>query len=265
MANDKTLRCAAASLYKKHAIGILVRRNDKLFTYGLELVNLLSHRVINAYRSQVFATDCDCAVGRIGINRYRLAFNGFQNSIHALMRFKAAVLLQQRDHLLYREGVHGRIALDGDAAVGHDEDDGGAGRDAILVEDLGATAFHADGGILDIEFINPPLTHLVVVDVGDLHEEHVVLVASHLGVGTGNVRLNLAAAATGVEEKVDEHGLASVEDVEKVDFFAVAVGGREVDGFVERRGLRIQGGSSEQECDEDKCFFQEDKRFFHLS
>lgn len=66
MANDKTLCCAVARPHKKHAIWILTSHNDKLLTYGMEFGNLLPHRVIHAYRSQVLATDCDRAVGRVG-------------------------------------------------------------------------------------------------------------------------------------------------------------------------------------------------------
>ncbi len=211
---------------------------DALGTDG-SVIHHLAEGVEDANVAKVFAANGDEIPYWIWIDREALAIDIFPNGISALVRFKVAILLQKRDHLLYRERIHGRIAFDGDAAVGHDKDDCRTSRDAISVEDVSTSAFSSYGGIFHIEFIDPLLADLVVVDVGNFHEEYIMLIAAHFGVSASDIRLYLTAAATGVKEEINEYCLTSVEDVEQVNFVAVDVGSREVNGFVERRGLRV--------------------------
>ena len=70
-------------------------------------------------------------------------------------------------------------------------------------------------------------------------------VATHGIVGLDNFRGGLLARAAGSEEEIDEDGLSTIEDVEQVDFGAVNVSSREVDGLSERT-LRFQAKTKGQ-------------------
>ncbi len=164
----------------------------------------------------------------------------------AVVRLQA-VLLHGVHHILGRERIEIQQASDGDAAVGHDEDERGAGLDAVKVEDLVAAAVLPDGGELYAIFVGPLLAGGIAVDVRNLDVEHIVHVAAHLGIGTRNVGRNHLALAASVEEEVDEDGLASVEDFEEVVGLPVAVGDGEVNGLRERGLLCAKACAKEQE------------------
>ncbi len=171
----------------------------------------------------------------------------------AVMRLQA-VTLHGIDHILCREGIEIQQALDGDAAVGHDEDEGGAGLDAIKVENLVAAAVLADGGEFNTVFVGPLLADGIAVDIGDFDVEHIVHVAAHLGIRTRDVRRDLLALTAGVEEEVDEDGLTAVKDLEEVVSLSVAVGDGEVNGFGEVGLLCAKTYSKEQEREENVEF-----------
>jgi hypothetical protein len=70
----------------------------------------------------------------------------------------------------------------------------------------------------------------VTVGGGDLNVIHIMHIAAKGIIGFHDLRRSLLAWTAGGEEEVDEDILASIEDVKKVDFGAVAVGGGEVNG-----------------------------------
>ena len=141
--------------------------------------------------------------------------------------------------------VDGPQVLDDDLTVRHDEDDGGEGTDLIGVADATATCWTADGRVFNAVCIGPVLAGCIAVAVGDFYVEHIVHVAAHGIVGFHYFGRGLLARATSGEEEVDEYGLATVEDVKQVDFSAVAVGSRKVDGLCERT-LRFQAKTDGQ-------------------
>ena len=91
-------------------------------------------------------------------------------------------------------------SFDGDAAVGHDEDERGTGGDAIELEHLVAASVFSDGGKLNAMFVGPLLAYGIGVCVRDLHIEHIVHVAAHLGIGSRDIGRNHPALAARVEE-----------------------------------------------------------------
>ena len=95
----------------------------------------------------------------------------------------------------------------------------------------------------------------IAVAVRDFHVEHIVHVATHGVIGFDDFRCGLLARAAIDKEEIDEHILAAVEDVEQVDFGAVAVSSREVNGLREW-ALRFQAKTKGQREEKGKEFFQ---------
>ena len=124
----------------------------------------------------------------------------------------------------------------------------------VLVDNGSATTCRANSWVLNAIVVDPVLASRIGIVRSDFHVVHVVHIAAHDGVGFGNLRSGLLAGAAGGVEEVDKHGLATVEDVEQMDFGAVAVGSREVDGCRER-ALRFQAKTKGQREDEGKYFF----------
>ena len=148
----------------------------------------------------------------------------------------------------------GPKVLNDDGTVGHDEDDGREGTDLVLVDNGSATTCRANSWVLNAIVVDPILASRIGIVRSDFHVVHVVHIAAHDGVGFGNLRSGLLAGAAGGVEEVDEHGLATVEDVKQMDFGAVAVGSREVDGCRER-ALCFQAKTKGQCENEGKYFF----------
>ena len=141
--------------------------------------------------------------------------------------------------------VDGPQVLDDDGTIGGDNDESGIGTDLILVANRGATSLSTDGGVLHAVGVHPIETGGITVACGDFHIEHIMHVATHRIVGFHHFGRCLLAGATGGEEEVDKHILATVKDVEQVDFGAVNVSSREVDGLCERT-LRFQAETEGQ-------------------
>ena len=110
----------------------------------------------------------------------------------AVVRLQA-VTLHGIDHILCREGIEIQQALDGDAAVRHDEYEGGAGLDAIKVEDFVAAAVSSYSRKINAIFVGPLLADGIIIDVRDFDVEHIVHVAAHLGIRPRDVRRDLLA------------------------------------------------------------------------
>ena len=98
------------------------------------------------------------------------------------------------------------------------------------------------------------MTDGIAVAVGDFHVEHIVHVAAHGIIGFHYFGRGLLARAAIGEEEIDEHSLTTVKNVEQMDFGAVAVGSRKVDGLCERT-LRFQAKTKGQREDKSKYFF----------
>ena len=220
---------------------------------GEEGFDFLAQCVVNAYFAKAFAAEGHAFVGGIWEQGQRRAV--FIHADAAAIVGLKPVLSHGVHHVLRGEWIEIQQSFDGDAAVGHDEDERGAGLDAIQVEHLVAASVFADGGELNAVFVGPLLTSGIAVDVGDFDVEHIVHVAAHLGVGTRDVGRNHLALAASVEEKVDEDGLASVEDFEEVVGLSMAVGDGEVNGFGEGGLLCAEACAKEQEREKDGELF----------
>ena len=205
--------------------------DNQLRFVGEEGFDFLSQCVVKAYFAKAFAAEGHAFVGGIGEQGQRRAVFIHADAA-AVVRLKP-VLSHGVHHVLRGEWIEIQQSFDGDAAVGHDEDERGAGLDAIQVEHLIAPAVLSDGGKFNAVFVGPLLTSGIAVDVGNFNIKHVVHVAAHLGVGTRDIGRNHLALAASVEEEVDEDGLASVEDLEEVVSLSMAVGDGEVNGFGE--------------------------------
>ena len=141
--------------------------------------------------------------------------------------------------------------LDDDLMVRHDEDDSGVLANAILAANARTACLPADGGVLNAVCVHPVETSRIAVASGDFHIEHIMHVATHGIVGLDNFRGGLLARAAGSKEEIDEDGLSTIEDVEQVDFGAVNVSSREIDGLCERT-LRFQAKTKGQSENEGK-------------
>ena len=159
------------------------------------------------------------------------------------MLLDTAILRQGVDNVVGREREQLLESLNRDASVGHDEHQGRASVDAVDVEDLIATTVFSYGRELNTILVNLLLADVVIVDIGDLHEKHIVLVAARCGVSSIDIRRDHLALATVIEEEVDENGLTSVEDIKKMDLVSVAVGNCEVNGMGKIGALRMKSKS----------------------
>ncbi len=166
-----------------------------------------------------------------------------------------AVLLHGIDHILCREGIEVKQASDGDAAVGHDEDESRAGHDAVKVEDLIAATIFSYGRKLNAVFIGPLLADGIAIDVRNFNVEHIMHVASHLGIGSCDVGRNHLTLTAGIEEEIDEYGLTAIKDFEEVVSLAVTVGDGEVNGFGEGGLLCAKACAKEQEREKNVKLF----------
>ena len=163
-----------------------------------------------------------------------------------------SVLLQSSDNGL--SIVDRPKVLDDDLMVRHNEDDSGVLANAILAANARTACLPADGGVLNAVCVHPIETSRIAVASGDFHIEHIMHVATHSIVGFDNFRGGLLARAAGSEEEIDEDGLSTVEDVEQVDFGAVDVSSRKVNGLCQRT-LRFKAETDGQRENKGNKFF----------
>lgn len=202
----------------------IVRRADAEFVAGgFKFIQFLAEGVIDTYRAEVFALYGHEIMSGVGEEDERLLF-GFVHSGFAGMLL-VAFSLHGLDDVFKR----GRIDVSfGDGVVGADEHEAGIKGHGDGLDDVVAATSTADDGILHAELFYPVLAGRVIAVGGDSHEEHVVLVATEYVVCFDDVAHGLFAERVASEEEVDEHGLAGVEDVVKVDFLAFEVGAGEI-------------------------------------
>ena len=123
--------------------------------------------------------------------------------------------------------------------VGHDEDDSGIGTNTVGVADGITTTGSSNGRVFHSVVLTPVLTGWVSIIRGDFHIIHIVLITAHSIIRFNHLGSGLLArTASGIEE-IDEYSLATVENVEQMDFGTVAVSSRKVNGLGEW-ALRLQ-------------------------
>lgn len=171
-------------------------------------------------------------------------------SFIANVGLETSILVKGYDDIVSREGVELHGTVDGDASVGHDEHQRGAGGDAVVIIDFQSSAFHTDSRVFHVESVNPLQAFLIVFTVRNLHEIHVMLVATHDAVCLGHERHDRWVEVVG-EEEVDEDSLSSVEDFKQVVFMALNVDDGKINGFLQWSDLRMETRTKEQEADED--------------
>ena len=144
--------------------------------------------------------------------------------------------------------------LNHNLAIRHDKNDGRILLDTVLVTNSVAASIGTDGRILYTVIGCPVLACRITVRCGDFHVENIVHVAAHGIVRFDNFRSGLLAWTTSGEEEVDEHSLATVEDVKQVHFRTMTIGSREIHGF--RVGtLRFQAETEGQREHKGNKFF----------
>ena len=150
--------------------------------------------------------------------------------------------------------VDGPKVLDDDGTVWHDKDNSGESTDLVGVTDACSTSWATNGRIFHSVIVDPVLAGCIIVAVRDFDVEHIVHIAPHGVVRLNNFRSGLLARTTVDKEEIDEHGLATVEDIKQVHFSAMAVGSCEVNSCCER-ALRFQAKAKGQRENEGKYFF----------
>ena len=128
------------------------------------------------------------------------------------MLFQSMLFQSCDDGLGIGDGVQ---VLDEDLAVWSNENDRGIIIDAVLVTNGHATRRATYGRILHTIGLAPVLANLVGVGVAasNFHIVHVMHVAPHGIIGFHHFWRGLLAWPTGGIEEVDEHVLATIEDV----------------------------------------------------
>ena len=105
----------------------------------------------------------------------------------------------------------------------------------------------AYGRIFDAISIAPILASSITIGSTDFHKEHIVHVTTKTGVSFSNFWCGLIARTTSGVEEVDEDTLATIENVEQMDFGTVTIGCRKINSL-RMRALRFQTKTENNCC-----------------